>query len=73
YPMTLKEEEELNIFIDENLKSGRIHVLKSQYAAPCFFIPKKDGLKWLVQDYRKINQYIVKDKMPISFISKVVD
>ncbi|KXN83394.1 hypothetical protein AN958_01498 [Leucoagaricus sp. SymC.cos] len=24
YPMTLKEEEELNTFIDENLKSGRI-------------------------------------------------
>ncbi|KXN87523.1 hypothetical protein AN958_08596, partial [Leucoagaricus sp. SymC.cos] len=30
YPMTLKEEEELNAFMDENLKSGRIQVLKSQ-------------------------------------------
>ncbi|KXN87137.1 hypothetical protein AN958_09160, partial [Leucoagaricus sp. SymC.cos] len=45
YPMTLKEEEELNAFIDENLKSGRIHISKSQYAAPCFFLPKKDGSK----------------------------
>ncbi|KXN86538.1 hypothetical protein AN958_09948 [Leucoagaricus sp. SymC.cos] len=45
YPITLKEEEELNMFIDENLKSGRIHVSKSQYAAPCFFIPKKDRSK----------------------------
>ncbi|KXN84894.1 hypothetical protein AN958_11936 [Leucoagaricus sp. SymC.cos] len=45
YPMTLKEEEELNTFIDENLKSGRIHISKSQYTAPCFFILKKDGLK----------------------------
>ncbi|KXN82232.1 hypothetical protein AN958_02860 [Leucoagaricus sp. SymC.cos] len=49
YPMTLKEEEELNTFIDENLKSGRIQVLKSQYAAPYFFIPKKDGSKQLDQ------------------------
>ncbi|KXN89545.1 hypothetical protein AN958_05549 [Leucoagaricus sp. SymC.cos] len=40
--MTLKEEEELNAFINENLKSGRIHISKSQYVAPCFFIPKKD-------------------------------
>ncbi|KXN81719.1 hypothetical protein AN958_03795 [Leucoagaricus sp. SymC.cos] len=45
YPMTIKEEEELNTFINENLKSGRIWVSKSQYAAPCFFIPKKDGSK----------------------------
>ncbi|KXN82727.1 hypothetical protein AN958_02219 [Leucoagaricus sp. SymC.cos] len=41
YSMTLKEEEELNMFIDENLKSGRIHVSKSQYAAPCFSFQKK--------------------------------
>ncbi|KXN88319.1 hypothetical protein AN958_07464 [Leucoagaricus sp. SymC.cos] len=45
YPITLKEEEELNTFIDENLKSGRICISKSQYATPCFFIPKKDRLK----------------------------
>ncbi|KXN92602.1 hypothetical protein AN958_10347 [Leucoagaricus sp. SymC.cos] len=45
YPITLKEEEELNAFIDENLKSGRIHVSKSQYATPCFFIPKKNRPK----------------------------
>ncbi|KXN90558.1 hypothetical protein AN958_04230 [Leucoagaricus sp. SymC.cos] len=57
--MTLKEEEELNIFIDKNLRSGRICISKSQYAALCFFIPKKDGSKCLVQDYRKINQYTV--------------
>ncbi|KXN82052.1 hypothetical protein AN958_03270 [Leucoagaricus sp. SymC.cos] len=42
--MTLKEEEELNAFIDENLKSGRIHISKSQYMAPCFFISKKTAL-----------------------------
>ncbi|KXN85047.1 hypothetical protein AN958_11753, partial [Leucoagaricus sp. SymC.cos] len=45
YPMTIKEEEELNTFINKNLKSGRIRVSKSQYATPCFFIPKKDGSK----------------------------
>ncbi|KXN91868.1 hypothetical protein AN958_11548, partial [Leucoagaricus sp. SymC.cos] len=73
YSMTLKEEEELNTFINENLKSRRIYISKSQYAALCFFIPNKDGLKCLVQDYRKINQYTVKDKTPIPLISKVVD
>ncbi|KXN91870.1 hypothetical protein AN958_11550, partial [Leucoagaricus sp. SymC.cos] len=73
YPMTLKEEEELNAFIDKNLKSGRIYISKSQYAAPCFFIPKTNGSKQLVQNYWKINQYMVKDKMPIPLISEVVN
>ncbi|KXN91276.1 hypothetical protein AN958_01411 [Leucoagaricus sp. SymC.cos] len=45
YPMTLKEEEELNTFVDKNLKSGKIHLSKSQYTAPCFFIPKKYSSK----------------------------
>jgi len=46
---------------------------KSRYAAPCFYIPKKDGLLWLVQDYRKLNQVTIKDKMPLLFIGKVID
>jgi len=29
---------------------------KSRYVALCFYIPKKDGSLWLVQDYRKLNQ-----------------
>ncbi|KXN87568.1 hypothetical protein AN958_08502 [Leucoagaricus sp. SymC.cos] len=45
YPMILKKEEELDAFIDKNLKSERICISKLQYAAPCFFIPKKDGSK----------------------------
>ncbi|KXN86789.1 hypothetical protein AN958_09640 [Leucoagaricus sp. SymC.cos] len=53
--MTLKEEKELNTFINENLKSGRICISKSQYTALYFFIPKKDRSKQLVQDYQKIN------------------
>ena len=43
YVMTLKEEEELNKWLDEQLKAGLIMESKSRYAAPCFYIPKKDG------------------------------
>ncbi|KXN92649.1 hypothetical protein AN958_00897, partial [Leucoagaricus sp. SymC.cos] len=72
YPMMLKKEEELNTFINKNLKSERIYISKSQYMTLYFFIPKKDSLKQLVQDYWKINQYTVKDKTPIPLISKVI-
>jgi len=40
--MTLKEEETLNQWLDEQLKAGLIMESNSRYAAPCFFIPKKD-------------------------------
>ena len=41
--------------------------------APCFYIPKKDGLLWLVQDYRKLNQVMIKDKTPLPLIGEVID
>jgi len=43
YTMTLKEEEVLNQWLDKQLKADFIVESKSRYAAPCFYIPKKDG------------------------------
>jgi len=42
YAMTLKEEEMLNQWLDKQLKAGLIVESKSRYAAPYFYIPKKD-------------------------------
>jgi len=44
YAMTLKEEEALNQWLNEQLKAGLIVESKSRYMAPYFYIPKKDGL-----------------------------
>ena len=41
--------------------------------APCFYSPKKDSSLWLVQDYRKLNQVTIKDKMPLPLIKEVID
>ena len=71
--MTIKEEEALNQWLDEQLKVGLIVESKSRYAAPCFYIPKKDGSLQLVQDYRKLNQVTIKDKMPLPLIREVID
>ena len=73
YTMTIKEEEALNQWLDKQLKVGLIVELKSRYAAPCFYIPKKDGSVPLVQDYRKLNQITIKDKMPLPLIGEVID
>ena len=71
--MTLKEEKALNQWLNEQLKAGFIVESKSRYAAPCFYIPKKDGSLRLVQDYRKPNQVTIKDKTPLPLIGEVIN
>ena len=51
YPLFLKEQVELDAFLEENLRTRRIHPSKSPMAYPVFFIKKKDGTVRLVQDY----------------------
>ena len=55
------------------MKAGLIVESKSRYAAPCFYIPKKNKSLRLVQDYRKLNQVMIKDKMPLPLIGEVID
>ena len=71
--MTLKEEEALNQWLDRQLKARLIVESKSRYVVPCFYIPKKDSLLWLVQDYRKLNQITIKDKTPLPLIGEIID
>ena len=70
--MTLKKEA-LNQWLEEQLKAGLIVKSKSRYVVPCFYIPKKDGSLQLVQDYRKLNQVTIKNKMPLPLIREVID
>ena len=73
YAITIKEEEALNQWLNEQLKVELIVESKSWYAVPCFYIPKKDGSLRLVQDYRKLNQVTIKDKTPLPLIGEVID
>ena len=41
-------------------------------AAPVFFIKKKDGLFYLVQDYCALNTITIKNKYPLPLISELV-
>jgi len=72
YPLSLLEQTELDAFLGENLRTGWIQPSKSPIAAPVFFIKKKDGSLWLVQDYRALNAVTVKNRYPLPLISKLV-
>jgi hypothetical protein len=42
YPLSLVEQAELNKFIEEHLRTGRIRPSKSPIVSPFFFVKKKD-------------------------------
>ena len=71
--MTLKEEEALNQQLDKQLKVKLIVESKLRYVGLYFYIPKKDSSLQLVQDYRKLNQVTIKDKILFPLIGEVID
>ncbi len=73
YPLNRAEQEELDNFLDENLSSGRIRPSKSPMASPFFFVKKKDGKLRPVQDYRKLNEMMIKNRYPLPLISELMD
>jgi len=50
YPLSVKEQAEVDTFLTKNLETSHICQSKSPMASPVFFIKKKDGSLWLIQD-----------------------
>jgi hypothetical protein len=73
YSLSPQELGELREYLDENLKLGRIRLSKSPAGAPILFVPKKDGSLRLCVDYRGLNRVTVKNRYPLSQISKIID
>src|SRR3979490_1765570 len=71
--MSPLEQAELDIFIQENLASGRIRPSKSLMASPVFFIKKKEGSLRLVQDYRRLNAMTIKNRYPLPLIPELIN
>ena len=72
-PLLPQEQEEVTAFLDDQLKKGYIRPSKSPQTSPMFFVPKKDGKKHMVQDYRYLNESTVKNNYPLPLIRQLVD
>jgi len=73
YPMNQKEEEEMNKFIDDNLKKGFICKSTSPQASPFFFVAKKDSEALRpCQDYRYLNESTIKNTYPLPSINDLL-
>ena len=73
YPMPLNEQEELDRFLEENIKKGYIVPSKSPMASPVFFVKKKDGKLRLIQDYRKLNDISIKNRYPLPLAADIIN
>jgi len=72
YPLNQVEDDTVQEFVKTELQKGYIHVSKSPFASPFFFIRKKDGKLRPVQDYRKINALTVRNQYPLPLISDLI-
>jgi len=72
YPLSASKQKELDVFLKENLESGRIRPSKSLMATPVFFVKNKDGKLRLVQDYHALNTMIVKNKYLLPLILELI-
>jgi len=73
YLLSREEREEMCKFISEQLRKGYIRPSKLPQTAPVFFISKKDDKKQIVQDYRYLNEWTIKNNYPLPLISDIVE
>jgi len=72
YLLSREEKEEVREFVREQLRKGYIQPSKSPQTVPVFFVGKKDGKKRMVQDYRYLNEWTVKNNYPLPLILDVL-
>jgi len=64
---------EIYKFIEEQLRKGYIRPLKSPQIAPVFFVGKKNSKKRMIQNYRYLNKWTIKNNYPLPLISDIVE
>ncbi|KAF8747056.1 hypothetical protein RHS01_11469 [Rhizoctonia solani] len=65
YNMTNAKSATLKDWLRDKLKAGKIRPSKSSISSPVMFVPKKDGSRCLVVDYRCLNNWTKKNVYPL--------
>ena len=73
YLLLRKEQKVVHKFISEQLRKGYIRLSKLPQTALVFFVGKKDGKKEMVQNYRYLNEWIVKNNYLLPLILNIVE
>jgi len=73
YSLSKNEREEVQNFVEDQLRKGYIRPSKSPQTSLVFFVGKKDRSKWMVVDYCNLNNQTVKNNYPLPLITELID
>ena len=73
YPLSKNKREEVQSFINNQLRKGYIRLLKFSQTLPVFFVDKKDGSKRMVMNYCILNDQTMKNNYPLPLITDLID
>jgi len=73
YPLSKNVREEVQNFMEDQLRKKYIRPLKSLQMSPVFFVGKKDGTKQMVMDYYNLNSQTVKNNYLLPLITELID
>jgi len=61
------------VFVEDQLQKRYIWLSKSPQTSLVYFVIKKDRKRRMVQDYRHLNWWMVKNRYPLSLIMDILD
>ena len=73
YPLSRNKREEIQNFVEDQLRKGYIRLSKSPQTSPVFFVSKKNREKKIVMDYYNLNDQMVKNNYPLLLIMDLID
>jgi len=73
YLLFKNKKEEVQNFIEDQLRKGYIRLSKSPQILLVFFVSKKDREKSMVMDYHNLNDQTVKNNYPLLLITDLID
>jgi len=73
YSLSRNEREEVQKFVEDQLRKGYIRLLKSPQMLLVFFVSKKDRGKRMVMDYHNLNDQTVKNNYLLPLIMDLID
>ena len=73
YPLSREKREEVHEFISKQLRKRYIRPSKLPQITLVCFVEKKDGKKYMEQDYHYLNEETIRNNYSLSLISDIVE
>jgi len=73
YWLSKNKREEVQNFVEDQLRKQYIRPSKSPQMSPVFFVGKKNGSKRIVMDYHNLNDQTVKNNYLLLLIADLID